>query len=374
MPKTKIQQLAEFGQSVWLDYISRSLIATGKLQGMVDQGLRGMTSNPTIFDKAISTSNDYDRKIQDLKKIHKSTFEIYDDLTVKDIQDAADIFKSVYQQTNGVDGFVSLEVNPKFAYKIKETIAEAKRLYKKVNRPNVMFKVPSTNEGFTAIEELLAEGISINITLIFSLQQYIKTAQAYIKGIERFLQKNGDISKVDSVASVFVSRIDTATDELIQGKVAKEGDPAVKSEIESLRGKAAVANSAVIYRTYKETFFSEKFKYLKEKGAHVQRLLWGSTSTKDPAYSDIKYVTELIGRHTVNTIPENTLYAFLDHGVVEEALTCDTREAQKIIDDLMSLGINIDDVCKRLLEDGVVAFEKSFNSLLIAIEEKAKTL
>lgn len=374
MPKTKIQQLAEFGQSAWLDYISRSLIDTGNLQGIIDQGLRGMTSNPTIFDRAISTSNDYNREILNLKKTHRSTFEIYDDLTVKDIQDAADIFKSVYQQTNGVDGFVSLEVNPKFAHKIEETIAEAKRLYKKVNRPNVMFKVPSTTEGFTAVEELLSQGININITLIFSLQQYINTAQAYINGIERLYQKNGDIRKVCSVASVFVSRIDTATDELIQEKSAKEDDANMKSKLESLRGKAAVANSSIIYRKYKETLFSEKFKYLREKGANVQRLLWGSTSTKNPTYSDIKYVTELIGKHTVNTIPEKTLYAFLDHGVVEEALTGDTGEAQNVIDGLMSVGININDVCKKLLEDGVAAFEKSFDSLLGAIEEKARKL
>jgi len=372
--KTTIQQLGEFGQSVWLDYISRSLIDTRKLQGMIDQGLRGMTSNPTIFDKAISTSADYDNRARELKKLDKSTFEIYDDLTVKDIQDAADIFKSVHQQTNGVDGFVSLEVNPRFAYKVEETVAEAKRLYEKVNRPNVMFKVPSTNEGFTAIEELLSEGININITLIFSLQQYINTAQAYIKGIERFQQKNGDISNIRSVASVFVSRIDTATDELIQKKLKKEGDAAVKSKLESLRGKAAVAHSAIIYKNYKETFFGEKFKYLKDKGANVQRLLWGSTSTKNPAYSDIKYVTELIGKHTVNTIPEKTLSAFLDHGVVKETLTGDTGEPQEVIDDLMSFGIDINDVCKRLLEDGVVAFENSFASLLNAIEVKVKKL
>ncbi len=374
MSKTTIQQLGEFGQSVWLDYISRSLIDTGKLQAMIDQGLRGMTSNPTIFDKAISTSNNYDKKILDLKKKGKSTFEIYDDLTVKDIQDAADIFRPVYQQTNGKDGFVSLEVNPKFAYGVEETVAEAKRLYEKVNRPNVLFKVPSTDIGFTAIEELLSEGININVTLVFSVRQYVKTAQAYVNGIERLLQKNGDIRKVCSVASVFVSRIDTATDELIHGKLAIEGDVDVKSKLESLQGKAAVANSAIIYKSYKETFFSEKFKHLKDKGASVQRLLWGSTSTKNPAYSDIKYVNELIGKHTVNTIPEKTLKAFLDHGIVKETLTGDTTESQKIIDDLMSLGININEVCKKLLEDGVSAFEKSFTSLLNAIEEKAKKL
>ncbi len=374
MKKTTTQQLGEFGQSVWLDYISRSLIDTGRLTDLIKQGLRGMTSNPTIFDKAISTSNDYDEKIQDLKKMGRSAFEIYDELTVKDIQDAADTLKPVYKQMNGLDGYVSLEVNPKFAYKIEETVAEAKRLYKKVNRPNVMFKVPSTNQGFTAIEQLLAEGININITLIFSLQQYKNTAQAYIRGIEKLLHKNGDISKVCSVASVFVSRIDTATDKLIEEKLTRESDATVTSRLESLRGKAAVANSAIIYKDYVATFFGNAFKTLREKGANVQRLLWGSTSTKNPAYSDIKYVAELIGKYTVNTIPEKTLNAFLDHGVVKEALTADTADAQMVIDDLMGLGINIDDVCKKLLEDGVVAFNRSFDSLLKSIEEKSKRL
>ncbi len=374
MPKTTIQQLGEFGQSVWLDYISRSLIDTGRLKDLIAQGLRGMTSNPTIFDKAISTSSDYDKTIQNLKKTGKSTFEIYDEITVKDIQDAADTLKPVYKKTNGLDGYVSLEVNPKFAYKVKETVAEAKRLYKKVSRPNVMFKVPSTNEGFTAIEQLLADGINVNITLIFSLQQYKNTAQAYIRGIEKLLQKGGDIGKACSVASVFVSRIDTATDKLIEEKLTQKNDAAVTSRLESLRGKAAVTNSAIIYKDYVATFFGKPFDILKAKGANVQRLLWGSTSTKNPAYSDIKYVTELIGKNTVNTIPEKTLNAFLDHGVIKEALTGNTADAQMVIDDLMSLGINIDDVCHKLLEDGVAAFDRSFDSLLQSIEEKSKRL
>jgi len=374
MAKTTIQQLGEFSQSVWLDYISRSLIETGKLKSMIAQGLRGMTSNPTIFDKAISSSDDYDTQIAQLKKLNKSTFEIYDDLTIKDIQAAADLFKSVYEKTNKRDGYVSLEINPKLAYKIKETVEEGKRLYKKVNRPNVMFKVPSTDEGFAAIEELLAEGININITLIFSVEQYTNTAEAYIKGIERLLQQDGDVSQVHSVASVFVSRVDTLTDKLIEEKRAKESDTGVKVKLEQLRGKAAVANSAMIYKKYRDIFSGEQFKLLQEKGANVQRLLWGSTSTKNPAYSDIKYVAELIGKNTVNTIPEKTLNAFLDHGVVKEALTDDIGKAQKIMDDLKGLGIDINDVCKKLLEDGVVAFEKSFDSLLNAIEEKSKKL
>lgn len=372
MAKTTIQELREFAQSVWLDYISRSLIDTGKLKEMLGRGLMGMTSNPSIFDKAVSSSNDYDDKIHKLHKMGKSIFEIYDDITVRDIQDAADLLKPIYERTDRVDGYVSLEVNPKLAYKAEKTIAEGERLFQKVNRPNVMYKVPSTDEGFIAIEEFLAKGININITLIFSLDQYLRTTQAYLKGIDRLSQQGVDIGKVHSVASVFVSRIDTAVDKLLEDRIAKEGDASVKNKLEQLRGKAAVANSSILYKKYQEVFSGEEFNRLQQKGANVQRLLWASTSTKNPAYSDIKYVTELIGKNTVSTIPEKTLDAFLDHGIVKEALTGDIQEAQTIINDLMDFGVDINAVCQKLLQDGVVAFEKSFDSLLISIEEKMK--
>lgn len=363
-------ELSEFGQSVWLDYISRFLIDSGNLKEMINMGLRGMTSNPTIFDKAVSSSSDYDERIIELCKLGKSTFDIYDDLTTKDIQDAADLFMPTFNRTKGLDGYVSLEINPKLAYRTNQTIEEGKRLHKKVNRPNVMFKVPSTKEGFKAVEELITSGINVNITLIFSLGQYINTAQAYLRGIKRLLEDNGDVRKVRSVASVFVSRIDTATDKLIEQIIAREKG---KQKIESLtilKGKAAVANSALIYGKFLESFSSGEFKRLKEKGANIQRVLWGSTSTKNPAYSDIKYVTELIGKDTVNTMPQETLEAFLAHGEVKEALSKDTKDAQRIIEELKNLGIDINSVCAKLLEDGVVAFEKSFESLLGSIEEK----
>jgi transaldolase len=372
MPRGIIEELSEFGQSVWLDYISRSLIDSSRLKQMINMGLRGMTSNPTIFDKAVSSSNDYDKKIKDLHKAGKSIFEIYDDITIKDIQDAADLLRPIYQKTNMLDGYVSLEINPKLAYQTEETIKEGKRLFKKVSRPNLMLKVPSTEEGFAAIEALLAEGININITLIFSLEQYIKTTQAYIKGIRKLLQKNGDISKVNSVASDFVSRVDTMVDKMLDEKITKETDATIKSKLEQLKGKAAVVNSAMLYKKYIDIFSSEEFKELQKKGANIQRLLWGSTSTKNPAYSDIKYVTELIGKGTVNTIPEKTLNAFLERGIVREALTGDIKEAQKIINDLKGFDIDINDVCKKLLKDGVIAFEKSFDSLLNSIQEKVK--
>lgn len=364
MAKTTVERLGEFGQSVWIDNINRSMIDGGKLEEMIKTGLRGMTSNPTIFDKAISSSNDYDKKIKELCRQGVSTFEIYDCLTVRDVQDAADLFKSVYEKTNGLDGYVSLEINPKLASKTQETIDEGRRLFKKVSRPNVMFKVPSTDAGFAAIEELLSDGMNINITLIFSLEQYIKTAQAFINGIRKLLQKGKDLSQVRSVASVFVSRIDATVDKMIDEK----------NITDTLKGKAAVANSNLIFQKYIEIFGGSEFKKLAEKGANLQRVLWGSTSTKNPAYSDIKYVTELIGKNTVNTMPENTFKAFLDHGTIEEALSSGTKGPQDIIDDLKTHGININSVCEKLLRDGVVAFEKSFDSLLGSIEKKSETL
>jgi transaldolase len=362
--KNSIQELNAFGQSAWLDNINRAMLESGKLKEMIDLGLRGMTSNPTIFDKAISSSADYDEKIAELCEAGKSTFEIYDELTVRDVQDAADMFLPVYKETKGLDGYVSLEINPKFAYKVEETIKEGRRLYQKVNRPNVMLKVPATSQGFSAIEELVASGLNINATLIFSLGQYIDTANAYTRGIKRLLDKKGDVSKVRSVASVFVSRIDTSVDNLLEKKSAAA----------ALKGKAAVSNSALIYQKYLEIFSSEDFKSLKEKGANPQRALWASTSTKNPDYSDIKYVSELIAGDTVNTMPEQTFNAFLDHGKVKEALAADASEAEKTIANLKNLGIDVNDICAQLLKDGVFAFEKSFDSLLNSIEKKKNIL
>jgi transaldolase len=374
MVKSKIEQLAEFGQSIWLDYISRSLIETGKLEEMVDMGLRGMTSNPSIFNKAVSSSDDYDKAIRKAYSSNKSIFEIYDDLTVKDIQDAADRFKEVYEQTDGLDGYVSLEINPKLAYDTEETIKEGMRLYKKVNRPNVMFKVPSTDEGFPAVKELISMGINVNITLIFSKEQYEKTVRSYLEGVTKLLQNGGDPNKVRSVGSVFVSRKDTAVDNLIEEKLSKDKDNNIRSRLNSLRGKAGVANSAIIYEKYLNIFYGEEFKELKGKKANIQRVLWGSTSTKNPAYSDIKYMTELMAKNTVNTVPEHTLNAFLDNGIIKEALTADATEYHKVIDELKDLGIDINVVCRKLLQDGVIAFQEAFDSLLTSIKEKAKSL
>jgi len=369
-----LQQLNSLGQSIWLDNINRAMIESGKLKELIVQGLLGMTSNPTIFDKAISSSSEYDEKMIELAKEGKSTFEIYDELTIKDVQDATDLFRPVYEKTKRSDGYVSLEINPKLAYNTKETIEEGKRLWKKVNRANLMLKVPSTNEGFEAVQELIALGMNINVTLIFSLEQYINTFKAYRNGIKRFMEGGGDVSKVHSVASVFVSRVDTVVDSMLDEMIAKSGNQQEKEKIESLKGKAAVANSAIIYARYLEFISSSDFKDLQKKGANIQRVLWGSTSTKNPAYNDIKYVTELIGKSTVNTVPDETLSAFLDHGKAKEALTMDVSGSQKIINELKGTGIDVNDVCRQLLENGVIAFEKSFDSLLDHIENKANKL
>lgn len=354
MKKTIVQELNEFGQSVWLDNISRSMFKTGKLQKMIGLGLRGMTSNPTIFEKAISASSDYDEEIFGLQEAGKSTFGVYDELTVRDVQDAADLFLGVYRDTGGRDGYVSLEINPKLAHDAEETIREGVRLYKKVARPNLMLKVPATEAGFKAIEELTAFGANINATLIFSLMQYIDTAQAYLRGIERFRKSKEDISKVHSVASVFVNRIDTYIDNLL-GR-----------ESVSLKGRAAVSNCALIYKKWQEIF--------SDAPGNAQRVLWASTSTKNPEYSDIKYVTEIVAKNTVNTMPEQTLAAFLDHGTAAAASSLDPGAAQKTVDTLKARGIDIADVCRKLLQDGLSAFEKSFDALLNSLEQKRAVL
>ena len=360
-----IQELKKFGQSIWFDNINRRMLDSGELKKMIGMGLLGMTSNPTIFDKAISGSADYDGAIQKLGK--RPVFEIYDELTVKDVQDAADNFRPVFDKTEGLDGYVSLEVNPHLAHKTKESINEALRLHKKVNRPNIMFKIPSTPEGFPVVKALISQGINVNVTLIFSVGQYINTATAFVEGLEQLKKNGGDVKKVASVASVFVSRIDTLTDKLIDEKLKEKADPKLKA----LKGKAAVANSKLLYQEYLKIFSSSNWKELAKAGARVQRVLWASTSTKNPSYSDVKYVAELIGRDTVNTLPDNTWAAFLDHGRPKEVISTGIKESKQAVSGLKKYGIDINGVCAKLLADGVVAFEKSFDSLLKSIEKKA---
>ncbi len=360
MSKTTLHQLSDLGQSAWLDYIDRPLLETGKLQKLIVQGLAGMTSNPSIFNAAISNSADYDKKIAQLKAAGKSTFEIYDELTIKDIQDACDIFKPTFDATDRLDGYVSLEINPQIANNSEASIIEGKRLFIRVDRPNVMIKVPATEAGFPVIEELIASEMNVNVTLIFSLEQYVKTAEAYMRGLKRLDECDGDMDEVRSVASVFVSRVDTMIDTMLTDK--------------SLQGQAAVANCKIIYEKFKELFSSKEFKLLAQGGANIQRVLWGSTSTKNPDYSDIKYVSELIVKDTVNTIPEPTLNAFLDHGKTAEALTGSVDDAKDFLEQLKGHGIDIDSVCAKLLSEGVVAFDKAFVALSEAIDKKAAQL
>jgi len=359
-----IKCLKNCGQSVWLDNINRKMLASGELGDMIALGLLGMTSNPSIFDKAISGSADYDELITGMKG--KSSFEIYDELTVKDVREAADNFLGVYETSHGVDGYVSLEVNPHLSRDTQKTIEEAQRLAEKASRPNIMFKIPATDEGFPAIKQLISGGLNINATLIFSVEQYLKTAHAFVEGLKSFAGSGGDVKRVASVASVFVSRVDTMTDKLIEEKLKNK----TNERLAALRGRAAVANCKLIYQEYLRVFSSQEWMKLFGNGARVQRVLWGSTSTKNPSYSDIKYVAELIGEHTVNTVPDETWRAFLDHGVAKSTLTQGVEEAREIIAELQSFGIDINDVCAKLLNDGIKAFEKSFDSLLSTIEKK----
>lgn len=374
MSKSKMSELAQFGQSIWLDYIDRPLLESGKLTSMIEKGLMGMTSNPSIFNNAIGSSSDYDGKIRTLNEAGKTTFEIYDELTIRDIQDATDQFKGVYEETNGLDGYVSLEIDPRIAHKVQEQAQEGLRLFKKVDRPNLMIKVPSTEEGISVIEELIAKGINVNATLIFSVEQYEQVAKAYYKGLARRAEEASDLSNVRSVASVFVSRIDTVVDKMINEQLVKETVVSNKEQLQSLKGKAAVANSRIIFEKWSELLESADAQALKSKNANVQRVLWGSTGTKNPNYSDIKYVTELIAAPTVNTIPKKTLDAFLDHGRIQDAFVDGPQKSSDIIKSLNGFDINVDAVCHDLLDKGVDAFDEAFKELLTSIEKKAAEL
>jgi len=374
MTKTKLHEIVELGQSLWIDNISRSMLTNGKLKGLIDQGLRGQTSNPTIFKQAISTSSDYDDKIQLLAQEGKSTFEIYDELTIKDVQDAADLFRGVYESTKGLDGYVSLEINPKLGNELDAQLKEGVRLWQKLNRPNVMIKVPATQNGLGVVECLIAQGINVNVTLIFSAEQYQQVVWAYLKGLNHLAKSGGDIRKVHSVASVFVSRVDTVIDKKLNELIAKALDLKDSAALKAIGGMAAVQNCEIIYHKFQNSFSGSEFKALKLKGANVQRVLWASTGTKDSQYSDIKYITELIAADTVNTVPDKTLDAVLDHGLAALSMPGDVAGAQKAIEQLRLLGIDVGIVCNQLLDDGLAAFERSFEELTACIEEKSRRL
>jgi transaldolase len=377
---SKLHELNLLGQSIWYDNIRRGLLASGELATLIENGISGLTSNPTIFEKAIAGSADYDDALHQLIAADKSAAgaplagvdEIYEALVLEDIGRAADLLRPVYERTNGGDGYASLEVNPRLAHDTDGTIADAKRLFAALGRPNVMIKVPATPAGFPAIETLIGAGINVNVTLIFSLAQYEAAALAYIAGLERLSASGGDPSKVASVASFFVSRVDTALDRLLD-ELAQ--DP--KSKIQnpkSLRGKTANANAKLAYARFKDIFSGARWEKLAAQGARVQRPLWASTSTKNPAYPDTLYVDNLIGPHTVNTAPPDTLNAILDHGTAALTLETGLDEARAQFVRLAELGIDFDAVTQKLLDDGVAAFARSFESLLGSIAHKREQL
>ena len=362
---TKLQEIASLGQSIWLDYIRRSFIESGELQALIDKGLRGVTSNPSIFEKAIAGSSDYDEQLRRLLDAGKSLEEIYEALVIEDIQRAADLLRPVYDQTGGSDGYVSLEASPKLAQDTYGTINEVRHLFASVDRPNVMIKVPATPRGIPAIEALIGEGINVNVTLIFSLDQYEAVAQAYMAGLEKLAGTGADIGLVASVASFFVSRVDSAVDPKLEA-FGEAGRP--------LRGRIAIANAKVAYARFREILGGERWERLSQQGARVQRLLWGSTSTKDPDYPDTLYVDNLIGSNTVNTLPPHTLQFFLDHGRVAATLESDLGKAREQVERLSELGVDLDAIGHQLLDDGVRAFAESFESLMTSIAQKRERL
>lgn len=371
---TILQHLEQLGQSIWYDNISRGLIRSGGLQRMVEEGLLGVTSNPTIFDKAISGSTEYDGEILQAVKADPSATpaDIISGLMVKDIRMAAEVLLPVYRRTEGRDGYVSIEVTPSKARDTEGTIREARELWQRVGSPNTMIKIPATVEGLPAVTHAISEGINVNVTLIFSVKRYREVASAYLAGLEDRLRRGAPLAGVASVASVFVSRIDTLVDSRLEARLAAMG-PGAGDVLRALQGKAAVANTKMVYQAFREIFGSPRFLALERHGAAAQRPLWGSTGTKNPAYADLLYVDTLIGRSTVNTVPPSTYAAILDHGTAVPTIETGLDEARRTLHLLREAGIDMDDVLRTLEEDGVTAFEKSFDSLMRHIQMKLGT-
>jgi len=365
-------QLLEQGQSVWYDNIQRGLLKNGELAGMVERGeIRGVTSNPTIFMNAITKSKDYDDSLLPLIGAGLSDEEIFFNLAIEDIRAAADLFAPLYRASDGGDGYVSLEVSPFLANETESTLRQAKDLWQRVDRPNLMIKIPATRAGLPAITAAIAAGINVNVTLIFSLERYREVMEAYLAGLEKRVEGDLPIDRIASVASFFVSRVDTNIDPRLQQIVDQGGADAPKAK--ALLGKAAIANAKLAYEAFRQVFTSERFLKLKAKGARVQRPLWASTSTKNPAYRDVMYVEELIGPDTVNTMPPQTVIAFLDHGQVRPSLQEDVEGARQVLADLESLGISMDEVTATLEKEGVQSFSDAFGVLLQAIAARRQT-
>jgi transaldolase / glucose-6-phosphate isomerase len=371
-----LKTLNEYGQSVWLDFVSRDLLKSGGLAKLIaEDGLRGVTSNPSIFEKAIGHGDDYDALIAEAEASGDlDPGALFEDLAVRDIQEGADTLSSVYEQTQRRDGFISLEVSPYLALNTHETIEEARRLWHEVNRRNLMVKVPGTKPGLTAIRTLIGEGINVNVTLLFSQQVYAEVAEAYISGLEAFARKGGDPHKVASVASFFVSRIDTLVDDELDKKIAASTDPSEKARLQGLKGKVAIANAKLAYQLYQRIYADERWQRLAQQGAQTQRLLWASTGTKNKAYSDVLYVDELIGMDTVNTMPPATMDAYRDHGKPRPSLEEDVAAAKAVMDALPGAGISIDAVTAKLVDDGVRLFADAADQLYAAVQKKRRTV
>lgn len=369
---TQLQRLVAMGQSPWYDDIHRGLIKSGKLQALIGMGIRGATVNPTIFEKAVSGSADYDGEIEELLGRGLEPSQIYERLLVEDVRSAADLFRPVYDAAGGLDGYVSIEVSPYLAHDTQGTIEEARRFFREVDRPNVMIKVPATDEGVPAIRALTSEGINVNITLIFGIDYYEQVMDAYIGGLRDRKSRGGPIDKIRSVASFFVSRVDVEVDKRLDALIEAEHNEDKRRQLRELKGKAAIANARMAYQHFKRKFYGEPFLDLRAAGASVQRPLWASTGTKNPTYSDVMYVEQLIGPDTINTMPQVTLDAFEDHGQVSRTIDGERHfeETRATMQELRAVGINMKEVTDKLQVDGIAAFAKSLESLYDAIRQK----
>jgi transaldolase len=373
MAKNPLFQLQAFGQSAWFDSIGRSLITTGGLQALIDDyAVVGVTSNPTIFHKAISGSADYDEDIRSLAGHGQSAPQIFEKLATDDVRMACDILRPVYERTRGVDGRVSIEVSPRLAFDATATVEEARRLWQTVDRPNLLRKIPATREGIPAIEQMIYEGVSINVTLLFAVSFYEAVMEAYLTGLERRLAEGKAIDQIHSVASFFVSRVDTMVDKQLEAQIGATQDPQEQAQLKDLLGQTGVANTKLAYQAFKQVVAGPRWQALAAKGANLQRPLWASTSTKNPAYPDTLYISDLIGPHTVNTIPENALLAFADHGVVRgNTVETDVEAAQRMLERLVEAGIDLQGIVeRRLVDEGARLFVDSFDRLLAGLQKK----
>lgn len=380
MASSNFQQLFECGQSLWMDFLSRQILESGELQGRIEnQKLRGITSNPTIFEKSITGDDTYRADLEKATKRNLSPEKVYEMLAFEDIRRACDILRPVYDESDGLDGYVSMEVSPHLARDSEGTLEEARRFYREIERDNVMIKIPGTPEGMDAIAQAIAEGINVNVTLLFSVDMYHEAAMAYIRGLEQRIEAGNPINRISSVASFFLSRIDTKVDNQIAERMKYIGSDTLNEEkrLESAQGRVAIANAKIAYQTFQSLINSDRWQRLAEQGANPQRLLWASTSTKNPDYSDVQYVDELIGPHTVNTMPVDTIEAFGDHGTVNcNAVNSDVASAHKLINSLSDddIRINLDAVMDELLEEGIQKFVQPYDSLLKSLESRMKQL